>query len=65
MLCFCFMFPGACQLFFLLARFGRKPDRHIKNIRMFFKFFMFFLPMGLALFCLNVLVTRCSVPEAG
>jgi len=36
MLCFCFMFPGACQLFFLLARFGRKTDRHIKNIRMFF-----------------------------
>jgi hypothetical protein len=28
--------------FFLLARFGHKTDGHIKNIRMFFKFFMFF-----------------------
>ncbi len=46
MLCFYvfmfFMFPGACQRFFLLARFGRKTDGHIINIRMFFKFLMFF-----------------------
>ena len=37
MLCFyVFMFPGACQRFFLLARFGRKTDGHVKNICMFF-----------------------------
>ncbi len=47
MLCFYVLcFVGACQHFFLLARFGRKTDGHIKNIRMFFKFFMFFLPIG-------------------
>jgi len=42
-----FMFPGVCQCYFLLARFGHKTDGHIINIRMFFKFFMFFLPMAL------------------
>ena len=30
------------SIYFLLARSGRKTDRHIKNIRMFIKFFMFF-----------------------
>jgi hypothetical protein len=45
--CYVFMFlcfVGACQRFFLLARFGRKTDGHTKNIRMYFKFFVFFLP---------------------
>jgi hypothetical protein len=41
-------FVGSCQRFFLLARSGRKTDGHIINIRMFIKFFMFFLPIGKA-----------------
>jgi len=43
-LCFyvflCFL--ELASVFFLLARFGRKTDGHIINIRMFFKFLMFF-----------------------
>ncbi len=43
MLCFyVFMFRWILPAFFLLARSGRKTDGHIINIRMFFKFFMFF-----------------------
>jgi len=30
-----FMFPGACQDFFLLARFGRKTDGHNKHTYIF------------------------------
>jgi hypothetical protein len=44
MICFyVFCFVGYCQRCFLLARSGRKTDRHIINIRMFFKFFMFLI----------------------
>ena len=36
------------SIYFLLARSGRKTDGHIKNIRMFIKFFMFFFCIGKA-----------------
>jgi len=41
-ICMFLCFVGACQRFFLLARFGRKTDGHIKKYVCFFKFFMFF-----------------------
>jgi len=41
-------FLELASIFFLLARFGRKTDGHILNMRMFFKFFMcFFCIKGL------------------
>jgi len=39
--CYVVMFYGACQCFFLLAKFGRMTDGHVKNIRMFFEVFKF------------------------
>ena len=43
-----FMFRWSLPVFFLLARFGRRTGTH-KNIRMFYKFFMFFY-----VFCLEI-----------
>ena len=41
-LCF-YVSLDLASVFFLLARSGCKTDGHIINIRMFIKFFMFFL----------------------
>ena len=45
--CF-YVLLALASVLFLLARSGRKTDGHIINIRMFIKFFMFFLPIGKA-----------------
>ncbi len=50
--CYVFLFLCFLELasvLFLLARFGRKTEGHIINIRMFFNFFMFFFCIDKAL----------------